>query len=100
MTPNIVLTFAYGAIALVGGLIGYQQAKSKMSLISGTISGILLIVAGLLLLKGLQAGLLMSQILSVTLVAVFVMRLIKTKKLMPAALMMVAGIVTFASSFI
>ncbi len=40
---NIIATLAYGIVSLVGGLIGYFKAGSKVSLISGGISGILLL---------------------------------------------------------
>ena len=35
MTVPIIATLAYGALALLGGLLGYLKAKSKPSLISG-----------------------------------------------------------------
>ena len=100
MTPITILTFIYGALALVGGLIGYQQARSKMSLISGSISGVLLIIAGVLLVQNNSVGLWLSKIISLILVAVFVSRLVKTKKFMPAGLMVIVGVATFIASFL
>ena len=41
---SIIATLIYGIVSLVGGLIGYFKAGSKVSLISGGISGILLLV--------------------------------------------------------
>lgn len=35
MNLGIVAAFGYGILALLGGIIGYIQAKSKVSLISG-----------------------------------------------------------------
>lgn len=100
MTPSIVLTFAYGVLSIVGGVIGYQQAQSKMSLISGSISGILLLIAGVLLVQDVAVGQWLSRLVSLLLVIVFVTRLVKTKKFMPAGLMVILGVATFISSFV
>ncbi len=43
MNLGIVAAFGYGILALLGGIIGYIQAKSKVSLISGIISGLFII---------------------------------------------------------
>lgn len=45
-------TFFYGVLALVGGILGYIKAKSKPSLIFGGISGIILILSGILQFLG------------------------------------------------
>jgi uncharacterized membrane protein (UPF0136 family) len=44
MNPAIIAAIAYGILSICGGIIGYVQAQSKPSLISGTISGLLLIL--------------------------------------------------------
>ena len=87
-----IASISYGALSLVGGVIGYVQAKSKVSLILGIIFGVLLIVAGLWQLQNRTWGLLLGIFLSADLVAVFAVRLWKTQKFMPAGLMLVAGI--------
>ena len=87
-----IAAIAYGILALVGGIIGYVQVKSKMSLISGVISGILLIVSGIAQLQGMTWGGTLAAIVTAVLIVVFVMRLTKTRKFMPAGLMAIAGI--------
>lgn len=99
MTPGTILTFVYGVLSLVGGIIGYRQANSKMSLISGSISGILLLIAGILLVQGSVVGLWLSRIVALVLVIVFISRLVKTKKFMPAGLMVIVGVATVIASF-
>lgn len=42
----------FGVLTLIGGIIGYAKAKSLPSLIAGTISGLVLIGAGGLMLYG------------------------------------------------
>jgi uncharacterized membrane protein (UPF0136 family) len=91
---GIITAIAYGVLAIVGGIIGYVQAQSKASLISGSISGLLLIVAGVMQLKGQQAGLILATVVTAVLVIVFAIRLIKTRKFMPAGLMSLLGVVS------
>jgi uncharacterized membrane protein (UPF0136 family) len=43
-----VYYFLFGLVAITGGAMGYARAKSKPSLIAGSVSGALLIIAGLL----------------------------------------------------
>lgn len=87
-----VATIIYGVLALVGGAIGYLKAKSKPSLISGIISGILLLIASLMQLQGNAAGVILALVVTAALVIVFTVRLIKTRKFMPAGLMTIAGV--------
>ena len=91
---GIITAIAYGVLAVVGGIMGYVQAQSKASLISGSISGLLLIVAGVMQLQGQAAGLTLATVVTSVLVIVFAIRLIKTRKFMPAGLMSLLGIVS------
>ncbi|MGK7873431.1 MAG: TMEM14 family protein [Xenococcaceae cyanobacterium] len=99
MNLGIVAAIAYGVLALVGGVMGYAKVKSKASLISGSISGVLLLVAGLMQLQGFSMGLILALVVTAALVVVFAIRLVKTRKFMPAGLMLVAGVVTFGIEF-
>jgi len=92
MNPGVVAAIAYGILALVGGAIGYKQAQSKASLISGIVSGLLLILGGVLRLLGQTWGLGLAAIVTVILVIIFTTRLMKTRKFMPAGLMTVLGV--------
>jgi uncharacterized membrane protein (UPF0136 family) len=94
MTVSAIAALVYGVLALVGGWMGYQQASSKASLISGTITGILLLLASFGLLRGLSWGLWLGIAVTLLLLVTFVVRLIKTRKVMPAGLMVTAGVVT------
>ncbi len=88
---GVIAAFAYGVLALVGGIIGYAQAKSTASLISGIVSGVLLIAAGVLQRQGMAWGGILAAVITAVLVVVFIVRLIKTRKFMPAGLMIIAG---------
>jgi uncharacterized membrane protein (UPF0136 family) len=92
MNPGVVAAIAYGILAIVGGIIGYVQAKSKASLISGVISGLLLVTAGVMQLQGQGLGLILAIVVTIALVIVFAIRLAKTRKFMPAGLMTALGV--------
>lgn len=96
MNLGIATAIAYGLLMLVGGIIGYAKAKSQASLISGILSGALLIVGGIAQLQGQSWGLLLATAVSAVLVVVFIGRLIKTRKLMPAGMLILAGVVSLA----
>lgn len=89
---GIIAAIAYGIIAIAGGIIGYVQAASKASLISGSISGLLLIFAGVMQLQGQAWGLTLAAIITAILIIVFALRLTKTRKFMPAGLMAILGL--------
>ncbi len=89
-----IVAIAYGILAIVGGIIGYQKAGSKVSLISGIVSGILLILGGLAGLVGFGLGLILARVVTIILIIVFGIRLVKTGKFMPAGIMLIAGIIT------
>ena len=91
MNLSIIAAFAYGILAIVGGIIGYIQARSKVSLLSGSISGLLLILAAYFQLQGQTWGSILGVIVTGVLVVVFAVRLAKTRKFMPAGLMTILG---------
>ncbi|MEM6448579.1 MAG: TMEM14 family protein [Cyanobacteria bacterium P01_D01_bin.123] len=86
-----ILLFALAIGA--GGLAGYLKGKSKVSLISGSISAVLLAVAWLLARQTPGTGLMMAAAIAVALSVVFGMRLMKTRKFMPAGTMAIASAV-------
>ena len=92
MNPGVVAAIAYGILVIVGGIIGYVQAQSKASLISGIISGLLLVTAGVMQLQGQGLGLILAIVVTIALVIVFAIRLAKTRKFMPAGLMTALGV--------
>ncbi|BAZ80281.1 MAG: TMEM14 family protein [Sphaerospermopsis kisseleviana] len=94
MNLGIVAAFGYGILALLGGIIGYIQAKSKVSLISGIISGLFIIFAAYCQLQGQSWGLSVAAFVIGVLVFFFSIRLAKTRKFMPGGLMIIFGIVT------
>ena len=92
MILSVAGTILYGILAIVGGIIGYRKAGSKISLLSGVISGFLLIFSGLFALQVKTWGLTLGAAVAGLLVIVFAFRLVKTRKFMPAGLMAVLGL--------
>jgi uncharacterized membrane protein (UPF0136 family) len=77
----------FGLVAIAGGAIGYARAKSKASLIAGSVSGALLIIAGLL--SPSVPGFILALIVSILLIAHFGRSYAAKKKPMPAIPMIV-----------
>ena len=93
--PNKVL-WAYIVLLLVGGLIGFFKAKSKVSLITSAVFAAILILAAIPgILDSSLRGKLVNIIMALLLV-VFAIRLAKTKKFMPSGLMLVVTIAALA----
>ena len=92
MNLATLATIAYGLLAGLGGIWGYIKSKSKPSLISGVTSGVLLLLAAAIQVKGADVGFLIAKIIILLLIIVFAIRLIKTGKLMPSGIMLAAGI--------
>ncbi len=100
LTPSTLALLLYGAVAIVGGIIGYTKSQSKASIISGSISGAGLLVAGAAALNSQEWGKTTGLVIAGLLIVVFVVRLIKTKKAMPAALMIAGGLATVATGLL
>lgn len=93
--PDKVL-WAYIVLLLIGGLMGFLKAKSKVSLITSTIFAVILIIAAI---PGILDASLRGKIINVVmalLLVVFAIRLAKTKKFMPSGLMLVVTITALA----
>ena len=99
MSLGLIIALIYGILAVVGGIVGYRKAGSKPSLISGVVSGLLLIIGALRAAQGILSGLWLVRVVTLVLVVVFIIRLIKTKKFMPAGLMVAAGVATLIGVF-
>jgi len=98
MELGIIAAIGYGVLALGGGIMGYVKVKSKISLISGTVTGLLLLVAGGMQLMGMSSvGLILAEVVTGILIITFGMRLFKTRKFMPAGLMIIAGVVALGA---
>jgi uncharacterized membrane protein (UPF0136 family) len=87
----------FGVLTIAGGVMGFVKAGSRASLIAGGVSGALLLLAGYLVGAGnLVAGLVLGLVLSLALAGQFAPKFFRTRKVMPAGMMAVLGIVGIA----
>jgi uncharacterized membrane protein (UPF0136 family) len=88
---NTIL-WIYIVLLIVGGVMGFVKAHSKISLISSLIfAAVLTLFAGHIVNWALGPDILLA-----LLVVVFVMRYAKTKKFMPAGLMILLSVAALA----
>ena len=99
MNLAVLATIAYGLLSAAGGIWGYVKSKSKPSLISGCVSGVLLLLSAVMQIQGYSLGLLVSKIIISLLLIVFAIRLIKTRKFVPAGIMLALGVVALSCLF-
>jgi len=79
----------FGILTIAGGIVGYVKAGSMASIIAGSISGVLLLLAAWLLPEHQAAGLIVALVVSLLLAGQFIPKFFRTFKVMPAGLMSV-----------
>ena len=92
---NTVL-WVYIVLLLAGGMIGYLKGKSQVSLVlsAAFAAGLVLCAVPNIFEVGFRRNL--ANILMAALLVVFAMRLARTRKFMPAGLMLIATIAALA----
>ena len=91
MSPSKVL-WIYIILLVLGGLIGFFKGKSRVSLIMSVVFAALLSLCA----AGIVFQYYVADILLAVLLVVFGLRLAKTRKFMPAGLMLVITLVVLA----
>ena len=83
----------FGFLTVAGGIMGYVKAGSTISLVAGSVAGILLLAGGFMLTASSQPILLGLGLVSLVLAIKFVPDVIKKQEMMPAGLMAVLSVV-------
>jgi uncharacterized membrane protein (UPF0136 family) len=83
----------YGLLTISGGIVGYVKAGSVISIIAGSIAGLLLVAAAFLLPDHKTTGLIIALLVSLLLAGQFVPKFFSTHKVMPAGLMSVLSVI-------
>jgi len=83
----------FGVLTVVGGVVGYVKAGSVASIVAGSITGVLLLVAAFLLPQHRAAGLATAFIISLLLAAQFVPKFMRTGRVMPAGMMSILSVI-------
>jgi uncharacterized membrane protein (UPF0136 family) len=86
----------YIVLLLVGGLIGFFKAKSRVSLISSSVFALLLVLTTLHGIFQPTFAQDLANVILAALLVVFAVRLARTKKFMPGGLMLVLTILALA----
>ena len=97
MRPETIL-WIYIVLLLVGGLMGFLKAGSKVSLITSSVAAALLILTTVPLFERNIRGMLATLIMAALLV-VFAIRLAKTRKFMPSGLMLVVTLLALVGHY-
>jgi uncharacterized membrane protein (UPF0136 family) len=93
---DVKVLWVYIMLLLVGGLIGFLKARSKVSLITSAVFAALLILTTLRSVFQPGFAIALANITLVVLLLVFAVRLAKTKKFMPSGLILVATVAVLA----
>jgi uncharacterized membrane protein (UPF0136 family) len=90
----------FGALTIVGGIVGYVKAGSMASIVAGSITGVLLIVAAFLLPQYRAVGLATGFVISLLLAAQFVPKFIRTGRVMPAGMMSILSVIGLIAAIV
>jgi uncharacterized membrane protein (UPF0136 family) len=90
----------FGALTIVGGIVGYLKAGSVASIIAGSITGVLLLVAAFLLPEHRAIGLATALIVSILLAAQFVPKFLRTGRVMPAGMMSILSVIGIIAAIV
>jgi uncharacterized membrane protein (UPF0136 family) len=84
----------FGLLTLIGGIMGYVKAKSLASIVAGSICGVLLLGAGVLLFMGkVNLALILGILVSVALAGQFVPKVMLNRAPIHALIMAVLSII-------
>ena len=90
----------FGALTIIGGIVGYIKAGSVASIIAGSITGVLLLVAALLLPEHRTIGLATALIVSLLLAAQFVPKFLRSGRVMPAGMMAILAVIGIIAAIV
>ena len=90
----------FGVLTVAGGVVGYVKAGSVASIIGGSITGVLLLVAAFLLPEHRAIGLATAFIISLLLAAQFAPKFIRTGRLMPAGMMSILSVIGIIAAIV
>ena len=92
MPFTIFVVMVYGLFTVAGGVIGYLNAKSRASLIAGSLSGLTLLAAAYYMRQGNSAAPIVVIGVALLLGGRFAMTWTKNRRLAPDLLMVVLSI--------
>ena len=100
MEATKIYFIIFGVLTIAGGIVGYVKAGSAASIIAGSITGVLLLVAAFVMPEHRMAGLATGLIVSLLLAAYFIRKYLSTGALMPAGMMSVLSIIGIIAAIV
>ena len=94
MNFAVITVAVYGLFSLVGGVIGFVKAKSKASLVAGTVSGVLLLGSAYGMTQSVRAAFFIALIVALLLGVRFFRTWQKNRRVMPDLLMIVLSLLS------
>lgn len=91
--PAKIYFIVFGLLTIIGGVIGYASKGSMASIIAGSVSGVLILLAAFLLPNNATAGLVLAGVISIALAGRFLPAFIKTGDFMPAGMMSILSVI-------
>ena len=93
MEATKIYFILFGVLTFAGGIVGYVKAGSVASIIAGSITGVLLLVAAFLLPAHRGLGLATALVISLLLAGQFVPKFLQTGRMMPAGMMSILSVI-------
>lgn len=93
LSPSVIILWVYIALLLVGGLMGFLKAGSKISLVTSVLFAVPLALCALKILTPFW----IADILIALLAVVFGIRFAKGKKFMPSGLMLAVSAIALVT---
>ena len=90
----------FGVLTIAGGVVGYVKADSVASIVAGSITGVLLLVAAFLLPEHRAIGLATAFIISLLLAAQFAPKFLRTGRVMPAGMMSILSVIGLIAAIV
>lgn len=82
----------FALLTIAGGVIGFVSARSRASLIAGSIAGALLLAAGFLVISHREVGFTLGLLVAVLLAGKFIPDFIHKKAIVPGGMMSLLSI--------
>lgn len=92
---STLTSIVYGSFLVFGGIMGFIGAHSKISLIAGILSGLLVLLSCKVGATNSKAGYLFIASISLVLAEFFLMRFTSSFQFMPAGLMLLLSTITY-----
>ncbi len=100
MNLSTILVGLFGVFNIIGGIIGYIKAQSFMSLISGSVAGILLLLCSYGIARNSTSAVYGAIIISLLLGGRFLMTMLRNFKVMPDLIIVLFSAVTIIAGIL